>query len=166
MSKVTFTQQFAASPETLWQHVGQPENLATWHPAIESSQVSSDGRSRTCVLADGATINEEITAHDDADRRYTYRITGGPLPVENYVSTLSVAESDSGSSVTWEGDFDVAPGAPAAEVEEMIRGVYAAGLGALAAETTKARLGCLVFYVGYRNPASIAKAASEGIPGL
>ncbi|MDH5737936.1 MAG: TIGR03560 family F420-dependent LLM class oxidoreductase, partial [Gammaproteobacteria bacterium] len=33
-------------------------------------------------------------------------------------------------------------------------------LGALAADTTHARLGCLVFYVGYRNPASIAKAAS------
>lgn len=33
-------------------------------------------------------------------------------------------------------------------------------LGALAAETRHARLGCLVFYVGYRNPASIAKAAA------
>ena len=33
-------------------------------------------------------------------------------------------------------------------------------LGALAADTSHARLGCLVFYVGYRNPASIAKAAA------
>ncbi len=33
-------------------------------------------------------------------------------------------------------------------------------LGALAADTSRARLGCLVFYVGYRNPASIAKAAA------
>ena len=32
--------------------------------------------------------------------------------------------------------------------------------GALAAETRKAILGVLVFYVGYRNPASIAKAAT------
>lgn len=35
-----------------------------------------------------------------------------------------------------------------------------ATLGALAAETSHARLGCLVFYVGYRNPASLAKAAA------
>ena len=35
-----------------------------------------------------------------------------------------------------------------------------ATLGALAAETRHARLGCLVFYVGYRNPASLAKAAA------
>jgi F420-dependent oxidoreductase-like protein len=35
-----------------------------------------------------------------------------------------------------------------------------ATLGALAAETKHAKLGCLVFYVGYRNPASIAKAAA------
>ncbi len=33
-------------------------------------------------------------------------------------------------------------------------------LGALAADTSKARLGVLVLYVGYRNPASIAKAAA------
>ena len=35
-----------------------------------------------------------------------------------------------------------------------------ATLGALAAETKHARLGCLVFYVGYRNPALLAKAAT------
>lgn len=32
-------------------------------------------------------------------------------------------------------------------------------LGALAADTTNARLGCLVFYVGYRNPGLLARAA-------
>ena len=35
-----------------------------------------------------------------------------------------------------------------------------ATLGALAAETRTARIGCLVFYVGYRNPALLAKAAT------
>jgi len=35
-----------------------------------------------------------------------------------------------------------------------------ATLGALAATTQRARLGCLVFYVGYRNPALLAKAAT------
>lgn len=35
-----------------------------------------------------------------------------------------------------------------------------ATLGALAAETQNARIGCLVFYVGYRNPALLAKAAT------
>ena len=34
-----------------------------------------------------------------------------------------------------------------------------AALGALAADTDHARVGCLVFYVGYRNPALLAKAA-------
>jgi alkanesulfonate monooxygenase SsuD/methylene tetrahydromethanopterin reductase-like flavin-dependent oxidoreductase (luciferase family) len=34
-----------------------------------------------------------------------------------------------------------------------------AALGALAVETTNARIGCLVFYVGYRNPGVLAKAA-------
>ena len=35
-----------------------------------------------------------------------------------------------------------------------------ATLGALAADTEHARIGCLVFYVGYRNPALLAKAAA------
>jgi len=35
-----------------------------------------------------------------------------------------------------------------------------ATLGALAVETRHARLGCLVFYVGYRNPALLAKATA------
>ena len=35
-----------------------------------------------------------------------------------------------------------------------------ATLGALAAETKNARIGCLVFYVGYRNPTLLAKAAT------
>ncbi|MGI9327400.1 MAG: LLM class flavin-dependent oxidoreductase [Pseudomonadales bacterium] len=35
-----------------------------------------------------------------------------------------------------------------------------ATLGALAAQTQHARIGCLVFYVGYRNPALLAKAAT------
>jgi len=35
-----------------------------------------------------------------------------------------------------------------------------ATLGALAAETSRARIGCLVFYIGYRNPALLAKAAT------
>lgn len=35
-----------------------------------------------------------------------------------------------------------------------------ATLAALAAETKQARIGCLVFYVGYRNPALLAKAAT------
>ncbi len=35
-----------------------------------------------------------------------------------------------------------------------------ATLGALAAETRRARIGCLVFYVGYRNPTLLAKAAT------
>lgn len=33
-------------------------------------------------------------------------------------------------------------------------------LGALCADTSHARIGCLVFYVGYRNPALIAKTAA------
>ena len=35
-----------------------------------------------------------------------------------------------------------------------------ATLAALACETSRARIGCLVFYVGYRNPGQLAKAVT------
>lgn len=131
MSKISVTKHFSAPADLLWTRVGEPAALSDWHPAIESSDVAADGRTRTCVLADGATLTEEIVNHDDEARSYTYRIVGGPLPVEGYVATISVSESATGSSVTWEGEFAVAPGAPVGEVEAMVRGVYEAGLASL-----------------------------------
>lgn len=131
MSNVAITKSFSASAKSMWARIGNPANLSAWHPAITSSKLSGEGRTRTCVLADGAMITEEITNHDDAAREYTYRIVGGPLPVEGYVSTLRVSEDGAGCSVTWESQFQVAPGAPVAEVEAMLQGVYEAGLAAL-----------------------------------
>lgn len=131
MSKITVTKQFDNSADSLWARVGRPAGLADWHPAIATSRMSPDGRTRTCVLADGATITEEIVSHDDAARAYTYRIVGGPLPVEGYVSTLRVDDSPQGCAVTWESEFAVAPGAPVHEVEAMIRSVVEAGLSSL-----------------------------------
>jgi len=132
MSKITVTQELTTRPERVWQRIGNPAHLAGWHPAIASSDMSSDGRVRTCVLADGATITEEIVRHDDDAREYTYRIVGGPLPVENYLSTLRVVAMPAGCAVTWESEFAVAAGAPVAEVEGMIRSVFEAGLSSLA----------------------------------
>lgn len=125
MSNVSVSQVFTVSPAALWELVGAPERLAAWHPAIAQSPVQGD--SRTCTLADGATIQERITAHSDAERRYSYRIVEGPLPMRDYQSTLSVEPEGDGARLTWEAQFE-AVGAPAADVESMVRGLYEAGM--------------------------------------
>jgi hypothetical protein len=95
--------------------------MSQWHPAIQSSE--TQGSSRVCVLPDGTRIQEEIRAHDDAARSYTYVITESPLPVKDYAATLKVVELDGGRSrLEWSCSYE--PLAPAEEVEAMITGVY------------------------------------------
>jgi hypothetical protein len=128
MTTILRTTDLPVSADRAWAVVGKPESMSQWHPAIQSSQVQ--GTARTCVLPDGAQIHEEIRAHDDGARSYTYVITQSPLPVKDYASTIKVVSLDSGGSrLEWSCSYE--PLAPAQEVESMIAGVYDAGLDAL-----------------------------------
>ena len=133
MSKVRVSHVYPTEAGTLWEVVGAPDAFASWHPAVAASPCSDGGRTRRCQLRDGAEIVEEITRHSDTDRSYTYRIMQSPLPVSNYVSTIAVTPEAGGARVVWEAEFD-AVGAPPAEIETMIRGLYEAGLASLASK--------------------------------
>jgi hypothetical protein len=54
----------------------------------------------------------------------------GPLPVANYTSTIAVSADGAGSVVNWSGKYD-AKGAPDADVQKVIQGIYDTGLKAL-----------------------------------
>jgi hypothetical protein len=126
MSRIAVVQPISANPSTVWALIGNPAEFANWHPAVISSK-TSDG-SRTCVLPDGAEIQERILSHDDGAMRYSYAITESPLPLKDYRSTLSVEAADGGCVVRWSADFEAL--GPVDEVEGMIRGLYEAGLAA------------------------------------
>lgn len=127
MHTLTRSTQVSVPAATAWGLVGEPGSIASWHPAIASSAM--DGQNRECVLADGARIQEAIRERDDDKRRYTYVITGGPLPVKDYASTISVeALADNRCTITWAVSYE--PLAPAEEVEALLAGVYEAGLSA------------------------------------
>lgn len=128
MSNVSVSFVYPVSPEQAWSIVGQPAKLADWHPAIDSSP--SDGKTRTCTLADGGKVAETILEHDDATRHYRYSIDSSPLPIRDYVATMRVSADDVGCKVTWESDFEVVE-APIADIEAAIRGLYEAGLSQL-----------------------------------
>ena len=131
MSQILRTRDLPVSADRAWALVGQPASMSQWHPAITESPV--DGNKRACTLADGACIQEEIRAHDDAARSYTYVITGGPLPVKDYASALKVESTGPQSCrLEWSANFEAL--APAAEVEAMVGGVYDAGLDAVVAQ--------------------------------
>ena len=117
----------AAPTSEVWRLIGDFHGMARWHPAIAKSDraVIEDDEFRILTTQDGARILEHLV-HEDS-HSITYSIVRSPLPVAHYEARLEVAAADSGTEVTWSGSFT-----PTAEnAEEVIGGIYEAGLGAL-----------------------------------
>ncbi len=127
--EVTKSATIAAPPETVWKTIGEFCGIGQWHPAIEKCALSEKGGKahRTLSLKGGGELLEEQQSRDDKGHSYSYTILQGPLPVENYKSKIAVTKDGQGSKVTWSGDFK-AKGAPDAKAEEVIGGIYEAGL--------------------------------------
>lgn len=124
----------ATAPAAAWAAIGDFCGIGTWHPAVAACKLSgtSDAPVRTLTLKDGGEIVEKQVARDDAAMSYTYAIMTSPLPVADYVSTLSVSPDGSGSKITWSGSFN-ASGASDAEAEAVVAGIYTAGIEGIAA---------------------------------
>jgi len=128
MHSITVTSHIKATPEKVWDIIGDPSSISSWHPVISESPVS--GSDRLCTLADGAEIHERIESIDQEGRNYVYSITKSPLPLLSYRSTINVEGEGDGAAVTWSADFEP-NGAPAEDVAKLLTGVYQAGLAAL-----------------------------------
>lgn len=129
-TNVTITADMPASADTVWK-AASPDfcGIGGFHPALASCVLSSDRSVRTLTLKGGGTIVEKQTAWDDARRSYSYEITDSPLPVSDYSATFSVADSQSGSTVTWTAAFE--PVGDEAEATKVIEGIFKSGLDAL-----------------------------------
>lgn len=131
--EVTKTATIAAAPDAVWKTIGGFCGIGDWHPVIEKCALSKKGgkEERTLSLKGGGTIVEQEQARDDKKMSYTYTILSGPLPVEDYKSTIMVEPEGKGSKVTWTGSFK-AKGAPDDKAKEAIGGVYEGGLKGIA----------------------------------
>ncbi|WP_439537646.1 SRPBCC family protein [Methyloversatilis sp.] len=120
------------SPDTVWKLVGDFNGLDVWHPAVASSTMKGAGikagATRTLTLGNGAKIEEKLTAYSGVKHTYTYTILSSPLPVKNYVSTLTLSPAGEGKTrVKWSSTFD-ANGASDEEAKKVISGIYEGGL--------------------------------------
>jgi hypothetical protein len=134
---VVETVQLAATATRSWDAINDFSSWQSWHPAFASTQmIQGDGHSkgavRVLVTKDGARFTEELVAFDAAARTYRYRILESPAPVMDYVSTVQVKETPTGSAVEWSSRFTVKPGTSEADAKKLISGVYRAGLDNLA----------------------------------
>lgn len=123
----------AASPDKVWQTIGDFCGIAAWHPAVEKCVPSEkEGQKvRTLSLKGGGTLIEQQLSRDDKVMSYSYTILEGPLPVSDYKSTLAVAPEGAGSKVSWQGTF-TAKGVPDTVAQDVIQGIYDSGLKAIA----------------------------------
>lgn len=130
-----------SSPATVWKFVGGFNALDVWHPAVVNSSVkgssTSVGATRVLTLGDGAKITEKLLSYSEAKTSYSYSILSGPLPVKNYVATISLSPTADGKTLMkWTSTFDAA-GAPDAKATEVIGGVYDGGLAKVVANFKK-----------------------------
>ena len=125
MTKVSMTAQIAADPAKVWTMLGRFDGLDAWMPSIASCEGtgSGPGAKRTLTMGDGASVIEELVSVDESARRYSYKILEAPIPIKNYLSTLSVTGEGSGSGVSWACEFE-ADGASEADMVAMLVDLY------------------------------------------
>jgi hypothetical protein len=100
-----------APPAKVWNLVKPFDSVPRWHPAFSSAEIVSGrdgkiGAVRALTFKDGPTFTEELLAVNEPSMAFTYNIVESPLPIDRYVSTMSVKpDGHGGSIVTWVGVF-------------------------------------------------------------
>ncbi|MPY80002.1 MAG: SRPBCC family protein [Actinophytocola sp.] len=82
----------------VWDVVSDAGNISAWFPAVKTS--TATGGARSCELADGSPLHEEIITNDPELRRFQYRITGG-MPVESHLGTVDVIDNGATTLVVY-----------------------------------------------------------------
>ena len=151
-----------AAPEKVWAMVKDFGGLHKWHPAVASTELTSDNTRVLTLKADGnPTITEELGKVNDEKMMLDYKITDMSvvktinfnsqetpyytLPVANYKAWLSVKAKDGGSEVKWKAkfyrSFMANPPVPEGQSDEdsrnAIKGVFTSGLENLKAVMEK-----------------------------
>ena len=113
-----------ADAAKVWDAVKNFDSLHTWHPAVKSTEASGGneaGATRTITLEDGETVSEELKTFSEDGMKYKYSIkemssTGTVedhgetleipvIPVNKYISFITVKAVDGGTEVSWKAKF-------------------------------------------------------------
>jgi hypothetical protein len=137
---VVETVQLPTTPIRTWDTIKDFSAWQGWHPTFATTKmVKGDGHTtgsvRVLITKDGGQFTEELVAFDAAAHSFQYRIIESPAPVTDYVSTIQVKKTTTGSTVVWSSQFNVKAGTTEADAKKLISGVYRAGLDNLASAT-------------------------------
>ena len=129
MAEVRLTEEIAAPAASVWELLSDFGGVHRWFPGATKPEVEGEGIGAIRKIAMGDTaIHERLEAFDAMARSFQYSIVEAPMPVKNYLATVSVEEIDAGRCrVHWTTTFD-AVGIPEEQLAEGLEGAYRAGL--------------------------------------
>ncbi len=133
MAQVNMKTAIEASADTIWQIVRDYGGNGRYVAAISGIVVEGQGVGaiRTITLQDGAELVERLDIFDDDARTLTYSIVKSPLPLADYVATMTVRElAPSRCELQWSSTFEP-DGAPEAEAKAIVEGIYGMGFEGL-----------------------------------
>ncbi len=111
----------------VWSIIREFTGIEKYVPAIAQSSVDGEGVGafRTCVLQDGAQMQERIVELNDENRTLQYAVVDpSPLPMKNYVSTMKVQNKGNGTcELIWSCTYEP-NGAPVEAIEGLLTQVY------------------------------------------
>lgn len=133
MAKVSVNKRIQASPDKVWEMVSEWGGTHKWIPGVGPVQVEGEGvgsvRSADLDPSLGVEgrVSEVLELFDESAMRFRYRLTAGPLPVNDYVAEMEVRADGDASVVTWSSTWEP-QGAPEQEIHDMLATLYDAAL--------------------------------------
>lgn len=133
MVEVSVRKVIQVHPEKVWGKIKAFDDIDKILPPIATCEVSGSGpgATRICTFEDGGKLFERLDSIDEKEKKLTYSITEGSIPVTEYVGTITVFQSgEEQCEVEWTARFK-APLESQAEMKSMVEGVYAMGIEGL-----------------------------------
>lgn len=130
MTQTTISEDLSADAQAVWKILSDFAGLKVGGP-ITSFETEGDGVGMIRKIGmGGATIIERLDSLDDNAMELSYSIINddGPLPVNDYHSTIKVTSTSAGAChVDWSGTFEPR-GVPEEQAIKIINGVYKNGI--------------------------------------
>src|ERR1700730_7823494 len=110
--RVVQTVEIKAPVSKVWAAIKDFDSLNSWHPAFAKDEIikgtnNKVGAVRQLTVKDGPTFTERLVAYRSKSHAIKYMIIDpAPLPIQNYLSTISIKGGPDGTTVvTWTGTF-------------------------------------------------------------
>jgi len=130
MANVRIEDDIAAGADAVWAKIADFGGIAEWSPGLDKCELEGEGIGSVRRVTMGAIqITERLEALDEKGRSLTYSIIEGPMPIENYLATITITEVDEGRShIVWTCSFD-APSMSDEQAQGMASGLEGAYKG-------------------------------------